>query len=215
MTPPASSVRWVPSLALAPARYGWLVAALVACVANTAPDAGTPGGTGVCRNSRTSPYVLPYLVGTTYVCSHGPVGGDWHHAPPFEHAMDFTMLLGSAVTAARAGIVEYVEQRFSDTDAGISASNVVVVDHGDGTFARYVHLTQNGAAVEVGEAVEAGDTIGWSGSSGAYPNAPHLHFDVTTGCSQTACQTIPVCFRNTKSHPNGMVSGEAYTAERY
>ena len=124
------------------------------------------------------------------------------------------MPIGSVVTVARAGIVLHVKQRFSDADAGIACANVVVVDHGDGTFARYVHLTQNGAAVRVGQAVAPGDTLGWSGSSGS-PWAPHLHFDVTRDCSQTACQTIPVCFMNPRPHPSGLVSGEAYAAAPY
>ena len=49
----------------------------------------------------------------------------------------------------------------------------------DGLFLQYQHLTHNGSLVEVGQFVEQGDPIGYSGASGL-ASYPHLHF-VATG----------------------------------
>ena len=44
--------------------------------------------------------------------------------------------------------------------------------------------------VSVGQRVPAGQEVGRSGDSGASAG-PHLHFDVTRGCPDWGCQTIP------------------------
>lgn len=167
----------------------------------------------ICQSHKKSEYVLPYPVGTTYTCVQGYVGRTYHKGV-FEYAVDFAMPMGSIVTAVRGGRIIFIEERFSDEDFGIEKANVVVILHPDSTFGRYVHLTKNGALVEVGQTVAQGDTIGLSGSSG-YPSMSHLHFDVVKDCPQSNCQTIPICFKNTKPHPYGLVTGESYTAELY
>lgn len=55
--------------------------------------------------------------------------------------------------------------------------NYVTVDQGDGTRVQYYHLQQNGALVDVGDVVCAGEPIGLSGNTG-FSSAPHLHLDV-------------------------------------
>jgi murein DD-endopeptidase MepM/ murein hydrolase activator NlpD len=128
--------------------------------------------------------------------------------------LDFDMPMGSTITAARGGHVTFIEASHSDQDDGTANANVVIVQHDDGTYGRYVHLTQGGALVEIGQRVTQGDPIGLSGSSGD-PGMPHLHFDVTKDCPQPNCHTIPICFKNTEPHPAGLVTGESYTAEPY
>ena len=56
--------------------------------------------------------------------------------------------------------------------------NVVVIDHGEGLSTVYAHQLK--VAVAAGDEVEAGDTIGYVGSSG-FSTGPHLHFEVRTG----------------------------------
>jgi murein DD-endopeptidase MepM/ murein hydrolase activator NlpD len=140
--------------------------------------------------------------------------GRTYHVGVFVYGVDFAMPIGSTVTAAREGRVIHVEATHSDRDPGTEKANVVILQHDDGTYGRYVHLTKDGALVETGQRVAQGDAIGLSGSSGD-PGFPHLHFDVTKDCPQASCDTIPVCFKNTKPHPAGLETGESYTAERY
>jgi murein DD-endopeptidase MepM/ murein hydrolase activator NlpD len=100
-------------------------------------------------------------------------------------------------------------ETFADGTRVPGEENVVVIEHADGTFARYYHLTRDGALVAVGDAVAQGEKIALSGNSGASAG-PHLHFDVTKGCYDWGCQTIPVEFGNAKENP--LKAGEAYEA---
>ncbi len=168
--------------------------------------------TGVCAAAKQSPYVLPYPVGSAYTVSQGYP--PYIHSPSFKFAVDFSMSVRTVVAAARAGTVEFVEQGYEDNDFATDHDNVVTVDHGDGSFARYAHLAKNGAFVRRGDRVSRGQPIGLSGATGS--GIPHLHFDVTTGCSyKNTCQTVAVCFSNTKPHPDGVQRGESYRAEPY
>ena len=121
------------------------------------------------------------------------------------------MPIGETVVAARPGRVHKLEEQYQDYDNTSGHENGVIVDHGDGTFARYLHFTQDGVLVEVDERVEAGDTLGLSGNTG-FSTEPHLHFDVLTDCDDDDCQPVPVTFRNTSENPRGLRQGLAYRA---
>ena len=179
-------------------------------VSTSTPSADEPFN---CRSHETSEYVLPFPVGIGYTCKQGYVGRTYH-VGVFVYGVDLGMPIGSTITAARGGEVIFVEESNSDRDRGTEKANVVVVQHDDGTYGRYVHLTKDGALVEIGQRVAQGDPIGLSGSSGD-PGNPHLHFDVTKDCPRSNCHTIPICYKNTKPHSAGLVTYESYTAERY
>jgi murein DD-endopeptidase MepM/ murein hydrolase activator NlpD len=137
--------------------------------------------------------------------NNGPYGHQGHAA----YAFDFIMLIGRPVVASRAGTVVAVEGRFYDGTRKPGEENFVVVQHPDSSFGRYYHLTHDGPRVTVGSAVAAGDTIGRSGNTGASAG-PHLHFDVTTGCYQWGCQTIPLRFVNAGA--DSLTQGTTYRA---
>ena len=115
-----------------------------------------------------------------------------------------------------------VEERFSDDDHADFHENWVMVRHADETVARYIHLTTNGAVVDVGDVVVQGQLVGLSGNSGA-SSGPHLHFDVQTcgpnlppGYNRLPCgMTVPLSFRNTIPHSCGLEAGRSYTAEGF
>ncbi len=197
-----------------------LIMALAACqrnsptsTAGSAADNLSPEPTAICQSAESSEYVLPYPVGTEYPLIQG-FSGPYSHSGVFEYAFDFEMPIGSTVTAARGGQVIFIEESFSDDDVGTQNANMVIVQHEDGTYGRYVHLTHDGGLVEADQIVAQGDVIGLSGSSG-YPAIPHLHFDVSEACPQSDCQTMPVCFSNTDTRSDGLVVGKSYTAEDY
>jgi murein DD-endopeptidase MepM/ murein hydrolase activator NlpD len=158
-------------------------------------------------------YVLPYPVGKTYTCTQG-FNSNPSHFGSFYNSVDFGMSIGTLVTAARNGRVVYVVESNSNSDQIPGHENVVIVMHEDTTYARYVHLTLNGALVQVNQTVACGDTIGLSGSSGTN-GGPHLHFDVTKTFSGKSDQTIPFYFKNPSPHHNELQRGVAYLAQPY
>jgi murein DD-endopeptidase MepM/ murein hydrolase activator NlpD len=158
-------------------------------------------------------YVLPYPVGREYICLQ-EFNDSYSHNGTFRYAVDFAMPIGTLITAARSGHVVYILESYSDYDQTAGHENVVIVFHEDSTYARYVHLTTDGALVKIGQAVMPGDTIGLSGNSGS-GGPPHLHFDVTNTNTGRSDQTIPFDFKNTIQHPIGLKEGVSYKAFPY
>lgn len=164
-----------------------------------------------------SPYLLPYPVGEKRNVRQGNCNEANSHHERFDatYAYDFEMPIGSKITASRGGTVLAVREEFSDDQHELAEANLVAIDHGDGTYAGYGHLTRNGALVEVGDRVVAGQVIALSGNSGR-SRGPHLHFSVKA-CPEgerigsPACTTVPVTFRNTRPHPRGLI-GSASSA---
>lgn len=158
-------------------------------------------------------YALPYPIGKAYTCTQG-FNMSPSHTGTFKYSIDFGMSIGTLVTAARSGRVIHIVESYTDDDQMGGHENVVIIMHDDTTYARYVHLTRNGALVQINQIVVPGDTVGLSGNSGS-SGSPHLHFDVTKTFGGRSDQTIPFDFKNTKSHPSGLERGVAYQAFPY
>jgi murein DD-endopeptidase MepM/ murein hydrolase activator NlpD len=166
-----------------------------------------------CREGPVAPdlepvYLLPFPVGDSAQVIQGN-NGSFTHFGHAAYAFDFRMTIGRVVTAMRAGQVVAIEERYLDGNRTPGQENLVLVRHDDGTFGRYFHLTTNGALVEPGQRVAAGDPIGLSGDTG-YSTTPHLHVDVTRGCVAWGCQTIWIRFQNAGA--DTLVSGRVYRA---
>ena len=181
--------------------------------ANTGPAPTAAGCPGAFYPEWTSsPYVLPYPVGAAYTVDLSHCSGSYHSAgQPDAYAIDFDMDIGSVITAARAGLVVYVEESGIVYDFPI---NLVVVRHADETFAQYMHLTTGGASVDIGQQVEQGDQIGRSGATGL-AGYPHLHFVVTQGGWRYPYESTPTTFSNTQPNERSLASGYRYRAEPY
>ncbi|TMI65430.1 MAG: M23 family metallopeptidase [Bacteroidetes bacterium] len=97
-----------------------------------------------------------------------------------ERALDFKVKKGTKICAARDGVVIAARE---DSDEGglkpenLSDGNYISIQHKDGSVAHYWHLKKEGAEVNVGDTVSAGQLIGESGNTG-YSAFPHLHFEV-------------------------------------
>ncbi len=113
-------------------------------------------------------YKLPYPGGARYIVTQGSkVGG---HVGKQDYSWDWAMPVGANLAATRAGVVKFVREDSTVCGCNVSyanSANYVVVDHGDGTQALYLHLQYNGALVSVGQRVEQGQIIAKSGMSGS------------------------------------------------
>jgi hypothetical protein len=199
----------------------WATVALALCAAGCGQGSTTrPSPPETCTGFpdwQSSAYVLPYPVGFTYEVHQGNCSG-FGHSGFWKYGYDFTMPIGTLVTAARTGRVLYSEGGAQDGDP--TRTNLVTIGHDDGTVAVYSHLTHGGALVAVGESVEAGDPVGRSGNTGNTGGFPHLHFSLhpcaklpgLPGGDDSSCPTIPVTFRNTEPNPQGLIAGRSYTA---
>ena len=140
-------------------------------------------------------YRLPYASGKSYRVLQG-YGSRFSHRGLEQYAVDFNMSVGTPVHAARAGVVARIEETNDKGcwDDGCGAfANYVVILHNDGTTGEYYHLAQNGALVEVGDNVVAGEKIALSGNTG-HTTMPHLHFAVYRAAEWGNTQSIPVRF---------------------
>lgn len=143
-------------------------------------------------------YSLPYQDGNAYRVLQG-YGSRFSHQGNEEFAVDFDMDTGTAVHAARDGIVARIEESHSkgcwEDDCGQYA-NFVVILHSDGTTGEYYHLDHEGVLVNVGDTVARGQVIALSGNTG-HTTMPHLHFAVYRPLSWGRTQSIPVRFQST------------------
>lgn len=125
-------------------------------------------------------YRLPFSQGANVYVSQG-YHGETSHKGLSAYAIDFPVPIGTAIYAAREGIVVGAEG--SNTLGAPSPeyrqyANYVIIEHSDGTMGNYYHLKQGGPAVSIGQKVKKGDLIGYSGNTG-YTSGPHLHFSVS------------------------------------
>ena len=140
----------------------------------------------------SQPFQLPWAEGESHAAGQA-FGGDRSHSGDDRYAVDFPMPEGTEIYAARAGLVCYVREHYYEggwRPELRDRDNHVLIAHEDGTISRYLHLRQNGAEVQLGQWVEAGQFIGYSGNVG-FSSGPHLHFDVVRPGRDLVTQTIP------------------------
>jgi murein DD-endopeptidase MepM/ murein hydrolase activator NlpD len=104
-------------------------------------------------------------------CQARPVPGaitNPYTGPRGHPGVDLHATYGEPIHACRAGTI--VIARWLG-----GYGNAVVIDHGAGMATLYGH--QSRIAVSAGQHVNAGDVIGYIGSTG-YSTGPHLHFEV-------------------------------------
>jgi murein DD-endopeptidase MepM/ murein hydrolase activator NlpD len=139
-------------------------------------------------------YDLPY-VGTHTVIQG--FHGAFSHTGDFEYANDWEMPVGTAIYAAREGIV--VGTRSSMTDGGPDRkyqdyANFIMIRHADGTIGSYDHLKEDGVVVKVGDRISRKKLIGYSGNTG-FTSRPHLHFMIFRAVDGFTRQSFPMRFQ--------------------
>lgn len=165
----------------------------------------------------SSDYVLPYAVNEEHKVNQANCSGSGH-SDFWLYGYDFLMDIGTPVHAMRSGVVVHTSDGTAD---GVrSTTNLLLVQHDDGTVALYSHLTNGGVLVIDGQMVIKGDLIGLSGDSGNTGGVPHLHVSLhpckelpgLVGIPEGSCDTQPFNFSNTKSNPNGLEARRDYRA---
>lgn len=158
-------------------------------------------------------YRLPYKKGEAYRVGQG-YNGSFSHSGDIRYSVDFVMPVKTQVYAARGGRVVQIYER---SNQGGSAkkfkdkANYVVIEHNDGTFGEYAHLSKNGVLVSLGQKVYEGQLIGLSGNTG-YSSGPHLHFMVVRVKGDGSNPSIPVRFKTREGVFNRLIEGKSYTA---
>ncbi len=109
-------------------------------------------------------YRLTQGYGMTAFAKSGAYGGGPHTG------IDMTSGYGSPVKAAADGIIQY-----SGNLGRYSYGKYLMIKHENGLSTLYAHLSSKTA--KPGQRVEAGDIIGYEGSTG-YSTGSHLHFGV-------------------------------------
>ncbi len=127
------------------------------------PDYTEPA-TGGTSGSWVAP-VANDAIGTAYRVS----GSMWSSG--YHTGVDFPVPKGTATRAVGPGTV---------VTAGWNSAYgyQVVIKHPDGKYSQYAH--HSSLAVVVGQKVNGGDRIGYSGDTGNV-SGPHLHFEIRTG----------------------------------
>lgn len=148
------------------------------------------------RHDNDHRYIFPFAHGAKFEVGQSHNGSYTHNNDQNRYAIDFNMDIGTPVHAARDGVVVFVKE---DSNIGGASArygehgNVIIIMHNDGSFANYVHLRRNGAIVKMGDQVQTGQHIGYSGNTGR-STGPHLHFDVQIPDLAGSMVSIPVTF---------------------
>ena len=151
------------------------------------------------QHDATVSYRIPFVADQGFQivqAADGPIFS--HQSVATRYAVDISMPLGTAVVAARSGLVAELVSHFADDGKAepdyFDKANYVRILHDDGTWADYFHLKQHSIIVRPGQRLEAGDALGLSGNSG-FSTTPHLHFHVQANQNGTIV-SLPFRFSN-------------------
>ena len=102
----------------------------------------------------------------------GPEKHPRFNTTTLNNGIDIAVPVGSPVRSVAKGRVEYTSDDFG------TYGQMIIVNHGDGYFTLYGHLSE--IRVSVGQEVTPGQTIALSGETGSL-KGPVLHFEVRRG----------------------------------
>lgn len=130
------------------------------------------------RRAQEEKGVVNPITGWVHPCPSGVVSSPFGYRTfdnAFHNGTDYAAPEGTPIYAAAAGTVSYV--------GGYgTGGNAVKINHGSGVVSIYMHMSA--FATSQGNSVNAGDIIGYVGSTGN-STGPHLHFQVEINGSPT------------------------------
>ncbi|WP_198343240.1 peptidoglycan DD-metalloendopeptidase family protein [Oleiphilus messinensis] len=149
-------------------------------------------------------YQFPFNTGLTYSVLKG-----YTEELPLSsrYIVLFGLPEGSTVVAARNGRVVQVV----DSNASNSGNNQILVEHDDGTIARYVNLQSGGALVAAGDTITRGQAIGLSGAA-TFNAEPYLYFATTSPVDGKSLKTYQLAFATSDGTSNNIETGDDVTS---
>jgi murein DD-endopeptidase MepM/ murein hydrolase activator NlpD len=111
----------------------------------------------------------------------------------FAYGAEVTAVAPGTVVSARDGLADGTPKSLPTTlqEPGDGAGNHVIVQIEPGVWAFYAHLQMGSVAVEVGDQVAIGQSIGRLGNSGN-SIGPHLHFGLIDGVNPLTANSVPM-----------------------
>jgi murein DD-endopeptidase MepM/ murein hydrolase activator NlpD len=143
----------------------------------------------------SGPYRAPFALAQRFPVTQAPPDAVTHRDAASRYAIDIAMPVGTAVHAAREGVVINVARnhfRGGLQPENADDANFVQVLHEDGTYAIYAHLQLDTVRVRPGQQVARGEYIANSGNTG-FSSGPHLHFVVLRNAGLRS-ESLPVSF---------------------
>ena len=175
------------------------------------PNSLPKTGSGVLKWPLDPPIVITQYFGNTPFATQNPqvYGGNGHDG------IDLRAAIGTPVKAARSGIVTAIGNTISYCRGyQIGYGKWILIKHDNNISTFYSHLSL--IKVSVGDNVETGQLIGYSGNTG-YTTGPHLHFGVFATQAIAGLQytsTSPTCGGITMYQPivppNGKLNPLSY-----
>ena len=120
-------------------------------------------------------------------------GDGTHNEQWFAYGADVTAVAPGTVVSARDGLADGTPKSLPSTsqNPGDGAGNHVIVQIEPGVWAFYAHLQMGSVAVEIGDQVATGQSIGRLGNSGN-SIGPHLHFGLIDGPNPLTANSVPM-----------------------
>ncbi|MEI2789512.1 MAG: peptidoglycan DD-metalloendopeptidase family protein [Steroidobacteraceae bacterium] len=170
---------------------------------------GEPGA----QHRPAHPYRAPFALTQGFQVTQAPPDAVTHVDPSSRNAIDIAMPVGTAIHAARDGLVINVAARHFRTGLRLQdmdEANFVQILHDDGTYAIYAHLQLDTVRVKIGQRVARGECIANSGNTG-FSSGPHLHFVVLHNAGLRS-ESVPVAFAGPGGASVAPRSGQLLTA---
>lgn len=123
---------------------------------------------------------LPFPKGKQYKVVQGNNTNHTHNTDYARYAIDFDLKVNDTICSATNGFVVGIIDKYKFGGKGNKwrpyGNFITVYEPNSGIFTQYVHLTENGSLVKLGDPIKQGQPIALSGMTGQ-TDTEHLHFN--------------------------------------
>jgi hypothetical protein len=123
---------------------------------------------------------LPFIKEKKYKVIQGNNTNYTHNTDWSRYAVDFNLKLNDTICSATSGFVIGVIDKYKFGGKGEEwkpyGNFITIYEPNSGIYTQYVHITENGSLVKVGQKIKSGQPIALSGKTGQ-TDIEHLHFN--------------------------------------